>query len=235
MSPIADPTPRTPSSDRSRSTDAVRRDRTGCIDGHHRWNHQRGDWLGHIDRAAPTAASSVGAGSTIGSSRDSGEPSISKTSAWAAAVRLSAPDEAMSKAIARQEIARHRGREERIGRMVSSSGSLAAEARGHRKIVCSFRTATIIHGKVHIAHRCQSIDRLQIRNDFRSMWLQERRQHNLFAQRRNIFVDAKTRAVCCDLEEHAVRLAEIKTLEPVAVDFSAIRNAHLGEAIRQAS
>src|SRR6476620_10887992 len=60
----------------------------------------------------------------------------------------------------------------------------------------------------------RSIDRFEVRDDLLAMRLEKRRQDHLFTERCEIFVDAESRAVGGDLEEHAVRFAHIQAAEP---------------------
>ena len=64
-------------------------------------------------------------------------------------------------------------------------------------------------------------------NDLLALSLQERRQHQALAELVERLVDRETGPVGGDLEQYAVRLAEIERLEPVAVDLAAVGNAQL--------
>src|SRR4051812_32937320 len=70
-------------------------------------------------------------------------------------------------------------------------------------------------------HPRASIDRLERRHDLVPLRLEERREHHLLAERRHVLVHAEAGAVGRDLEQDSVRLAEVETAEPVAVDLAA--------------
>ena len=61
---------------------------------------------------------------------------------------------------------------------------------------------------------------------------EERRQHQLLAELVHRLVGREARAVGRDLEQDAVRLAEIEAAEIEAVDLAAVRNAQLAAAAR---
>src|SRR5688572_14115744 len=57
------------------------------------------------------------------------------------------------------------------------------------------------------------------------MALEEGWQHDFLTQCVRIFINGEAGTVRCNLEKHAVRLSEIKTAEPVAIDLAAVGNA----------
>src|SRR5258708_7372639 len=75
-------------------------------------------------------------------------------------------------------------------------------SRTHRRVACS-----------------NSPDRLQSRLDRGPPWLEKRRQREFLAERVHRLVAGKARAVGCDLEQDAVRLAEIEAAEIEPVDL----------------
>src|SRR4051812_29348448 len=76
--------------------------------------------------------------------------------------------------------------------------------------------------------------RLQPGLDLRAPRLQERRQRQPLAELFQRLVGGEARPVGRDLEQDAVRLAEIETAEIVAVDLAAVRDVHGGEPLRPA-
>src|SRR5262245_28221734 len=75
-----------------------------------------------------------------------------------------------------------------------------------------------------------SVDGLEVRRDSCPIRFEERREHELLAERRGVLVDGEPRAVSGDLEEHAIWLAQVETAEPEAVDLAAVGNRELVEA-----
>src|SRR6185437_12169066 len=76
-----------------------------------------------------------------------------------------------------------------------------------------------------------SVDWFQVRDDLRAMRLEERRQHDLLAERGLVFVHGETRTVRCDLEQDPVWLAEVQTAKPVPVHFAAVADTERVEPI----
>ena len=62
--------------------------------------------------------------------------------------------------------------------------------------------------------------------------LQKRRQRQLFAERFHRLVGGKARAVGGDLEQDAVRLAEIEAAEIEAVDLAGVADAEFVQPLR---
>ncbi len=79
--------------------------------------------------------------------------------------------------------------------------------------------------------RIRQSKRLQPRLDLLALRLQERRQHELFAELVHRLVDAEARAVAGDLEQDAVRLAEVEAAEPEAVHLAGVRHAQLVQPV----
>src|SRR5665213_1119324 len=76
----------------------------------------------------------------------------------------------------------------------------------------------------------RSLDRLQARFDRRATVLKERRQGEMLAEALYRFVGGEARTIGGDLEQDAVRLAEIETLEIEAIDLAAARDPQRAQA-----
>src|SRR5689334_14071943 len=76
-----------------------------------------------------------------------------------------------------------------------------------------------------------SVDRREIRDDFSSVRLEERRQHDLLAECALILVDREAWSVRRDLEQNSVRLTEVQASKPIAVDLPTVRNTHRIESL----
>src|SRR5690606_5106473 len=70
-----------------------------------------------------------------------------------------------------------------------------------------------------------SVDGLERPHDLPASGLQEGREHHLLAERGRVLVHREAGALRRDLEEHAVRLAQVEAAEPVAVHGPAVRDA----------
>ena len=79
-----------------------------------------------------------------------------------------------------------------------------------------------------------ALKRLQPGLDLGSARFQERRQRELLAERLHRLVGGKAGAVGGDLEQDAVRLAEIKTAEIEPVDLAAVADAKFVQPLRPA-
>src|SRR5712692_3180476 len=77
-----------------------------------------------------------------------------------------------------------------------------------------------------------SPDRLQPRFDLRAARFQERRQRQFFAERFHRLVGGETGAVGGDLEQYAVRLAEIQAAKIKPVDLAGVADAELVQPLR---
>src|SRR5476649_633658 len=75
-------------------------------------------------------------------------------------------------------------------------------------------------------------DRLQPRLDLRPPLLQKRRQRQFFAEGFHRLVGGKTGAVGGDLEQDAVRLAEIKAAKIKPVDLARVADVKFIEPLR---
>ena len=70
-----------------------------------------------------------------------------------------------------------------------------------------------------------------MRNDRLAIFFKKWRQRNFITQRRRILIDSEAGPIGRDLEQNSVRLAEIKTPEIVAIDLSAVPDAHRIQSI----
>src|SRR3954463_12857490 len=75
------------------------------------------------------------------------------------------------------------------------------------------------------------VDRLQSRHDLLASRFEEWWQHDMLSKRCFVLVNGETRAIGRDLEEDAVRLAEVEAAEVVAVHLAAVRNAERVEPV----
>src|SRR5436190_16086780 len=81
---------------------------------------------------------------------------------------------------------------------------------------------------------CISLERLQPGFDLGAARLQERRQREFFAERCHRLVGGESGAVGGDLEQDAVRFAEIKTAKIKPVDLAGVADAKLAQPARPA-
>ncbi len=70
-----------------------------------------------------------------------------------------------------------------------------------------------------------SVQGLEVRNDAFAMRLEERGESDMLPESGNVLVDAESRSISRDLEQHMARLAKVETSEIKAIDLAAVGNS----------